>query len=294
MAECDVCYKEVDQWYQVSGFGCCSGLFCKTCKDKLHECPYCRSDIPQKIKVCSICAIKDRRAACKHVLEDNATTQIACDIYDDGPNVNISKVYCTKHALEINDKLRRLGLDTYGQNIVPMYGYSFCEECNDVLFGSARVMGHECSFPAGVRERPNGFPIYVGTFRHPDPDDDIIKPPYILIGDYEFNMEHGDGKGLAYAKLVRSCPEGDEWGVLIKSAAECVVRTRDFIHTIYEGVVDVNPYNYPGPDKYFPSFSDEFRNPVTENTEEGYFSDTQGNVMCKWEKGMPIYQIILS
>lgn len=45
MAECDVCLEAFDQWYKVSGYGCCSGLFCVDCKKNLNTCPYCRSAI---------------------------------------------------------------------------------------------------------------------------------------------------------------------------------------------------------------------------------------------------------
>ena len=58
MVECDVCMKTVENRYNVSGYGCCIGLFCNDCKSRLQKCPYCRSDIV--IETTEMEAIKDK------------------------------------------------------------------------------------------------------------------------------------------------------------------------------------------------------------------------------------------
>lgn len=61
MAECDVCLQSFDQWFKVSGYGCCSGLFCVNCKKDLKRCPYCRSEIAEEREITDILSEKQKK-----------------------------------------------------------------------------------------------------------------------------------------------------------------------------------------------------------------------------------------
>ena len=149
MEECDVCYQSFDQPWKVSGYGCCSGRFCRECKGKLTACPQCRAQPPKlnppEPPPCAVCADPD---------PDERVKDIACDIYDkvqrEDEYLGHELPYCQAHVIDVLNVSGKLGLNAVyvngservrGIQFTPRFGYATCCHCDGKIIGDEY---HEC------------------------------------------------------------------------------------------------------------------------------------------------------
>lgn len=147
MVECDVCFESFKHWYQVSGYGCCNGLYCRDCKAKLTDCPSCRAGVIEKKVVCSICAIKKCDSdCCSGQQKYDACIEKAADIFDavlEGDCCH-RLPYCEIHKSQIIEAARKLGLNhemsaLNGHEFTENFGYYRCLKCEGIIMTSGTV-----------------------------------------------------------------------------------------------------------------------------------------------------------
>ncbi len=112
MAECDVCLQEVEHWYNVSGYGCCSGLFCVPCKKKLRNCPYCRSDVTVEKDVHD--AIKEKCEKYRDLVWYYRQAPLDCEEYWEDTPDEIKK--------KVGQEMKRIQ-ETYEEEVMELNSY---------------------------------------------------------------------------------------------------------------------------------------------------------------------------
>ena len=71
--KCDICYETPDHEWEIIGFGCCRGKFCKECISKMmdsKDCPMCRTEKP--VNFHKIVERKHLEEVYEHVFGDDA------------------------------------------------------------------------------------------------------------------------------------------------------------------------------------------------------------------------------